>query len=175
MARGVRSAGEIMRGARRRAEGLAKRRKPSFAELAAELFRIHQVAPHRFSDLAKEVGLSPRTGFYFVKIWEQIRHHPERKRLSDLGWTRLRLLVPHLDKATAPKLLDFAEKHTAQELQQHLKKQPLKNTTRCMLFRFSDEEHAVFAEALIRHGAKPRGRGLVGAEAALMKIVRKSL
>lgn len=145
----IRRAGEIVRGAKRRAQSLARGPRKPFADLAAELFRIHEVAPHRFADVAQEVGVSPRTGYYLVRIWGQIRHHPERKRLERLGWSRLRLVAPHLEKATGRKLLDFAEKHTVQEIQQHLKRQPIKEKTRCMLLRFSAKDYARFAEVMI--------------------------
>ncbi len=51
---------------------------------------------------------------------------------------------------------------------------PIEKKTRCMLLRFSPENYARFADAIVKNGGKRRGKGLVGTEKALMKIIAKT-
>lgn len=159
---------------KKQAATLAQRPRSEFAELAAVLSELQGVAPSEFGQVAKEIGISPRTAFYLAKVWDSVEGLKERDRLLKLGWTKLSLFAPHLTAKNSREILAFSETHTAQECRLHLSEKPIKATTRCMLLRFSAKDYARFADAIVKNGGKKRGRGLVGTEKALMKIITKT-
>jgi len=159
---------------KKRAATLAQRPRSEFAELAEVLSELRGVAPREFLGAAKEIGISPRTAHYLAKVWDAVEGHKQRGRLLKLGWTKLSLVVPYLTAKNSRQILTFAETHTVQEFRLHLSDKPIKETTRCMLLRFSTKDYTRFADAIIKNGGKKRGRGLVGTEKALMKIVARS-
>lgn len=158
---------------KKRAAILAQRPRSEFAELAAALSGLQGLAPREFREVTKEIGISPRTAFYLARIWGSIENLKERDRLLKLGWTKLSLIAPHLTAKNSREILTFAETHTVQECRLHLSEKPIKETTRCMLLRFSAKDYARFADGIVKNGGKKRGKGLVGTEKALMKILAK--
>lgn len=156
---------------KKRAATLAPRPKSEFAKLAEVLSELQGVAPREFRQVAKEIGVSPRTAFYLARIWGSIENLKERDRLLKLGWTKLSLVAPHLTAKNSREILTFAETHTTQACRLHLSEKPIRETTRCMLLRFGAKDYARFADAIVKNGGKKRGKGLVGTEKALMKIV----
>lgn len=156
---------------KKRAAAVVQHPRAEFAELAEVLSDLRAVAPREFREVANEIGVSTRTAYYLAKVWDSVEGHKERDRLLKLGWTKLSLVAPHLTRKNTKQIVSFAEMHTVQECRLHLSKEPIKAKTRCMLLRFSPKDYARFADAIIKNGGTRRGKGLVGTEKALMKIL----
>jgi hypothetical protein len=158
----------------REAKKLSGRPRVQFSELARTLCELHALDPSAFREAAKETGLSLRTAYYLLSIGQKVKDHPQRDRLERLGWTKLKILIPHFEMANFRSVLAFAETHTAEECRRHLRDQDTKEKTRCMLLRFTPHEYARFSAAVVNAGGRKKGKGLAGTEAALLKIIARA-
>lgn len=150
-----------------------------FLELADDLRTFHALARRQdFCALAREAGISERAAYSLIKIAEVFEDYSDRARLEKIGSTKLGAIAANIDQDTTPRTIErwlgFAETHTARECQLFMKREPFAEKTRCMLLRFNEGQYAIFADAMLRHGAKQRGKGLVGIEKALLATIGKS-
>jgi len=159
---------------KKRAAKLAARPSVPFADLAKELRGLQAADQRRFQDHIKELSLSKRKAYYLIKIWDRLEGVVPRERLEKFGWSKLKALLPHISERNAETVLAFAEQHTVRECELYLNKQPYREKTRCMLIRFSAKDYAIFSGAIIQNGGRKGGKGLVGTEKALLKIIAQA-
>ncbi len=165
-----------VRDAKKRVIELSRQPSISFVEMARALREIHDSTKAKeFRESAKIAGISIRKAYQFVKIRNALENHWDEDRFEQIGWTKLCIIAAHVVDRTSPveQWLKFAETHTARECQLRLEKKPFKNETRCMLLRFDDNQYKAFSKAVLKLGAKQRGKGLIGVERALISAVRK--
>jgi hypothetical protein len=82
------------------------------------------------------------------------------------------MLAAQLPEANFLKLLEFAETHTAKELENYVRRKTAPVRTRCVLLYFTEGQYRQYETAALQFGARKRGRGLVDKEAATMKMSR---
>lgn len=95
--------------------------------------------------------------------------------MQRLGWTKLSILAAYGKKETIDDLLDVAEDCTAHELKMYIHKGGIDPGGRTVVLHFDKEQYALLEEALRAKGAEPHPRGLLGKEAALIRLVTESL
>jgi len=159
---------------KKRAAKLAELPAAPFTDLANELCNLQGIDRRRFREHLNDLGLSKRKAYYLIKIWDRLKGALPEERLEKLGWSKLKVLLPHINERNANVVLAFAEKHTVRECELFLNKQPYREKTRCMLIRFSAEDYAMFSDAIVVNGGQKRGKGLVGTEKALMRIIARA-
>jgi hypothetical protein len=167
---------EVVRHAKKRIIELSQQSPNRFSGLAEELFTIHAGEGREgLRAAAKQAQISLRKAYQLVKMRNVLDNHWDANRIERIGWTKLCNVTAATAGKSGPveQWLKFAETHTARQCQLHLEKMPFKNETRCMLLRFDDNQYQAFSRALLKLGAKQRGKGLVGVERALMSAVRK--
>lgn len=157
---------------------LSAQPSPSFLDIASSLYDIHFHAKSEFREAVKGARISLRKAYNLVRFCEAFGKRwskAERDRFERIGWTKLSIIAAHVVDKTSPieQWLKFSETHTARECQLHLGKKPFKNETRCMLLRFDDNQYEAFSKAVLKLGAKQRGKGLIGVEKALISAMGK--
>jgi hypothetical protein len=140
---------------------------------AAHLLRQAQDAGAEiFMAVAAQAGIGPRKAYALATIDRSFRGLGIAKaRLYKVGWTKLALLAPYVDKSNHKELLALAGQHTMQELRTILKGKPLPAAFRCMVLYFSPEDYIKVEAVLLQHGAIESGRGLAGKERALLAVL----
>ncbi len=167
---------EVVRDAKKRVIELSRQSPGRFSELEEELYTNHAgVGGEGLRAAAKQARISMRKAYQLVKMRNVLDKHWDDNRFERIGWTKLCIIAAAAAGKSSPveQWLKFAETHTARECQLHLEKRPFKNETRCMLLRFDDNQYKAFSKAVLKLGAKQRGKGLVGVERALISAVRK--
>lgn len=150
-----------------------------FLRLADDLSTYHALTRRQdFCALASEAGISERAAYSLIKIARVFEDYSDWERLERVGSTKLGIIAAAVEEKTTPRMIDrwlnFAENHTARECQLHLNQQVYDEETRCTLLRFTDRQYAAFANAVVKHGAKRRGKALIGVEKALISIIIKA-
>jgi hypothetical protein len=157
---------------RRRIASLAQTPR-EFLALGDDLRRLRDAYTDKFVAIAEECGIKRRTAFYLAEVAERAAAFPKRRaQISRIGWTKAQIVLPAMTKENADELLAYAEAHTARELRAWIRPGRAKKATRCVLLYFTEREYDQVSAALIKSGAKRRGRGLAGMEGALLEIVR---
>lgn len=161
---------------KKRVLALASKPQDRFLDLALSLEALHGVGtPGQFRQIVTDAGLGNRKAYYLVNIAEQLRPHlRHRARLQRLGWTKCQVIGRSLSGANFLELVKFAESHSTQELAAYAGKQKT-SQTRCVLLYFTPSEYQRYEEAVLQFGARKRGRGLVGKEAATVRIAKAAM
>lgn len=141
---------------------------------AAKFFRILQdTEPSRIGEIAKLIGVSKRRCLYFAKVDRIFRGLGlDESRLERLGWTKLVVLVDHIDSANCEALLEMAEFCSVRQLKVLLRNELPVVGERCVVFYLPPAQHAVFEAAMLAHGAVKVGRGLINKETALIQLIK---
>ncbi|WP_298355879.1 hypothetical protein [Rhodoblastus sp.] len=165
---------------------LAAKERPDFFDLAACLWKLHQLDPHALRDLWKDgYPLRQRRAFYLRDVGEALSGldiPPDV--LNSAGWTKIAAMRHRLEELKEAYsgddlgwqvrlLTDFARKHTVEQLKAHLKGDSA-GKQRCVLLRFNDADYKAFAAAVLAHGAKKKGgksKALIGQEQALLQLI----
>ncbi|MBN7763694.1 hypothetical protein JYP52_21380 [Nitratireductor aquibiodomus] len=154
------------------AMSLAKAFDDNFVDLAKELHRLQENDPDRFRDFINATGMSRRKVYYLVAVDKTFTPLKiPKKKLVDLGWTKLTTIQPHVTKQNVHELLEIADKHNVADIKRYLKGEPIGDNSKSLVLYFSPEEHSKIMEALEQHGASKSGRGLVDKEKAILKIL----
>jgi hypothetical protein len=95
-------------------------------------------------------------------------------RLKRIGWTKLQLIAKEITSRNARELIELAENVSANELKRAIRGQEPRERTRCIVLYFDMDAYAEVEHALVEHGAVRRGRGIVGREDALLRIIQGS-
>ncbi|MES0157570.1 hypothetical protein NKJ81_29000 [Mesorhizobium sp. M0018] len=118
-------------------------------------------------------GSSRRKSYYLAQIGrelEKLSGIPD-DRLTAIGWTKLQIVLRHIDDRDALDLVELAEKHKAHELKRMLPKDPLVGHSRCVVLYFSPDQYADFEKAIVANGGKRSRRGLSHKEKALIAMI----
>ena len=167
---------------RRKVLQLAKGGTKNFYDLARFLAPLHDLRPALLKKVEERSNLRRRTLYYLVDVGRMLRnYHIDKAQAERIGWTKLQILASYLNKNDAvsdeelTRLLETAAEKKAHELPSVLAGKSRKTRSRTVLLRLSPSEYEDFAEALVRHGAIRKGRGLLNQKKALMKLVRTAL
>jgi hypothetical protein len=124
-----------------------------------------------FKNIIRDGVLSRRTAYYLLKVRQQLdRAELSTSQAERIGWTKLQII----GKKMNAKNLKLAEKNNVQELKRLIGEDSRRSKPHCVLLYFGKEQYRQFRQAMLRHGASRRGRGLVGKEEALLRLVRLS-
>lgn len=94
-----------------------------------------------------------------------------RKRLIEVGWTKLSVIAKHVDHDSVEAWLNFAEMSTADELKAMLSGKAL--PTHTLTFKLTEKQYGVIAGTLLANGAYlTAGAGLANKEMALLKVCK---
>lgn len=158
---------------RSRIAALAGIPKREFLALGDSLRVLRDAYPAMFVEIAEVHGIKRRTAFYLAEIADKATSFPKhRAHIARIGWTKAQIVLPAMTSANADGLLAFADAHTVRDLRTRVRLGRAKKPSRCVLLYFTEREYEQLSAALLRSGAKQRGRGLSGMERALLKIVR---
>jgi hypothetical protein len=162
---------------KKRIRALAAQQEEKFLDLGVQLIKLNAAASGaQLKTIVNREGLGSRKAYYLINIAEKVRPHMRyRVRLQRLGWTKCQMLAAQLPGADFLKLLEFAEAHTAKELETYIRRETPSGRTRCVLLYFTENQYRQYEKAALQFGARKRGRGLVDKEVAIVRISRTAL
>jgi hypothetical protein len=162
---------------KKRIHALAARPDDRFLDLATDLNALHGVATAaQFKETVRSVGLGSRKAYYLVELAKRLGPHMRsRRRLQRLGWTKCQMIGAQLPEGDFLELLQSAEECTAKELETRIRRNRSPGGTRCVLLYFTPAEYRRYEEAVLKCGARKRGRGLIDKEKATIKMAKKVL
>lgn len=144
----------------------------NFMELARNLRSLQETDSERFRDIIDKSGLGRRKAYYLVALDKSLGGIKISKdRLRKIGWTKMALMAKAIDKYNYAEYLDFAENHTAKELQVKVAGGKHEDNAHSVLFYFNEQNYETLQDVLVKFGAKRQGRGLVNKDEALMNLV----
>ena len=151
---------------------LANGPQDRFVEFADALRALDEVSPEAARALAAKVGLGRRKAYYLLEIADmRQRMAVPAERLRGIGWTKASLLARYLTPKNREALLTLAETRTVRDLEILLAGGEVSGDQHCVLLYFSAGQYTRLSKALLSFGAMKAGRGLVGKEKALMKLI----
>lgn len=125
--------------------------------------------------------MSRRKLYYLLEVGQLIRDWKISKaQAHEVGWTKLQIVSRHhkgdsgLSQEQAQASLNLAAGTTAYALREKLRQGHSVSRT-AIVFRLSLGGKAILREALFAYGAKPRGKGMLNKEKALVKVARAVL
>jgi len=143
--------------------------------LADCLRRLHKRDPGEFRIFINESGLSRRKAYYLLKIGQRIDQAAlPIVRLRKIGWTKLEVIGDHLTRHSAAELLKLAEENTTHDLKSLMRGEKTKPNARCVLMYFSPKQYEEFESAVLEHGGRRSGRGLLNKELAIIQVIRSA-
>lgn len=143
-----------------------------FLEVARHLRETQKNHPEDFRSVAKQLKIGIRKAYNLAQIsrtFEDLEVPIER--LRRLGWTKLALLSPYVNKRNIDRLLAKAADATAHELKMYLRGNEFDPDGRTIVLHLTSEQYAVFERALLAAGAIPHSRGLLDKEAVLTRLL----
>ena len=156
----------------RRAVELSARPDDTFPGLARSLAAIYAQDKALLGRFIEQSGMGRRKAYYLLDLGKRLTDLglPD-KRLQKIGWTKLQVVGKQLTRRNAEKLLGWAEECNAPQLAARIRGEA-PSKTRCVLLYMSPVQYRQFEKAILKSGGKRSGRGLVGTEVAIMRIVR---
>ena len=157
----------------RKAVELSARPDDTFLDLARALAAIYAQDKALLGRFIEQSGIGRRKAYYLLDLGKRLADLsiPDR-RLQKIGWTKLQVVGKQLTRRNAEKLLGWAEECNAPQLAARIRGET-PSKTRCVLLYFNPAQYRQFERAILTSGGKRSGRGLVGKEAAIMKMVRQ--
>ncbi|GMO57959.1 hypothetical protein [Bradyrhizobium ottawaense] len=157
----------------KRIRQLAVQQENKILELGEQLIKLNAVASGaQFKAMVKREGVGSRKAYYLINIVERLRPHMRyRARLQKLGWTKCQLIANRVAEEEFSDLLKFAEEHSVQELKAYGRR-PTQAQRRCVLLYFTPEQYRQYERALLKCGARRRGRGVSNKEAATIRMAK---
>jgi hypothetical protein len=129
----------------------------------------------QFQNLIRDGVLGRRSAYYLRDVGHLIwRAKVPTSKAERIGWTKLQIIGDKVNARNITRLLKLAEQNNAQELKRLIKRDHAKPKPHCVQLYFTAEQYLRYVQALTKHGARRSGRGLVGKEAAIMRIVREA-
>ncbi|MBB4201058.1 hypothetical protein CCR94_11330 [Rhodoblastus sphagnicola] len=157
---------------------LANERDTTSIELAEALWQAEQTTPGTWAEIVSSTRLERRKAYALLQIWGRFAGlDVPRELLIDVGWTKATLVARLAEPGTELGWLDLANGITAKELEATLRgEERAQEKMHSVLFRLTPAQHALLTKVLLKHGATrpPKGKGLCGKEAALMKALAKA-
>lgn len=149
--------------------------KSRIIETARFLREVRDKRPDEFQAVAKKLKIGQRKAHHLAQIDKKLGEmNIPAERVKRLGWTKLSLLATHGQSDTIDELLDVAESCTAHELKMHIRDGKFDPEGRTVVLHFDKEQYGLLEGALRAKGAKPHSRGLLGKEAALMRLITEN-
>jgi hypothetical protein len=146
---------------------------PSWLDLSRKLELLYRRDDTEFRDIIREGTLSHRTAYYLRDVGKLIRTAKlSTSQAERIGWTKLQIIGDKLNGKNAARLLKLAEENNVQELRRLVKKKNAKSKPNCVKLYFTDKQYEQLKRALIDQKAISKGRGIVGKEEALMRLIR---
>jgi hypothetical protein len=143
-----------------------------FLDLGKLLRQAQDDDPELFAQLLKLPGLGRRKAFYLAKLDRVFGDYPiDRSQLTEIGWTKLSLIAPHVCGVLMFYYLDLAKTYTVHQLKAILKNEPPVEGARVVVLYFEPQQYEVYAKALIQHGAKKKGDGIADHEKAILSLI----
>lgn len=143
-----------------------------FLQLARRLREIVDEEPRAIKRLCAETPLKQRRIYCLLRIarvFDPLVSDDER--LQRIGWTKLDLVAPYTQADNVEQMLGLAEELAPTALARRLAGEAPLVGSHTVQLTFSSADYADFCRALIAARAKPSGKGHVGKEAALMRIL----
>ncbi len=115
--------------------------------------------------------------YYLLKGGQLLQDADISKELAEtIGWTKLQIIARHLQgddpsPFSVAELLELALEHKVKDLPTAIRGKTV-TPRRAVQFNLSLDARVELNRALVQHGAKEVPKGLIGKEAALMRIVR---
>jgi|SRR5579863_3858246 len=155
---------------------LSLRPAERFLELGHALRALKVNSREDYRRVVKKAGLGTRKAYYLINLADQLQITSGfRTRLHHIGWTKSKLIGKHRGAGiNFVKLIEFAENHTTKELEAYVAREKPADT-RCVLLYFTPGEYRRYEEAVLKCGARKRGRGLIGKEKATIKMARMAI
>ncbi len=151
---------------------LAKASDENFLELGNVLSDLNESDIVRFRHFYQNSGISRRKAYYLIKVVRTFRDLKiPQKLLKELGFTKIKVIAPHVTKNNVHDLLAFAKTHTAKEIEAYVKGGKPGDNSHSVLMYFNEQNYEQLVDALVEHGAVRKGRGLDGKEEALMRLL----
>jgi hypothetical protein len=149
--------------------------KSRLLDTARFLRKVRAENRDEFRSVAKKLKIGLRKAYHLAQIDEVLSDMDvSAERIQRLGWTKLSLLAAHGQSDTIDELLDVAESCTAHELKMHIRDGKFDPEGRTVVLHFNKEQYGLLEEALRAKGATPHSRGLLGKEAALMRLITEN-
>jgi len=143
-----------------------------FLEVARHLRETQKHHPEDFRSVARELKIGIRKAYNLAQISRTFDDlGVPIEQLRRIGWTKLALLSPYVDKANIDTLLVKAADSTAHELKMYLRGNEFDPEGKTIVLHLDSEQYAVFEQALLTAGAIPHSRGLLNKEAALTALL----
>lgn len=154
---------------------LSLRPTERFLELGHALRALKDSSREEYRRVVKKAGLGTRKAYYLINLAEQLQVSSGfRTRLHQIGWTKSKLIGKHRAGINFVKLIEYAESHTTKQLEAYVAREKSADT-RCVLLYFTPGEYRRYEEAVLKFGARKRGRGLIDKEKATIKMAKKIL
>jgi hypothetical protein len=154
---------------------LIEHSKSRLLETARFLRKVRDENREEFRGVARKLKIGLRKAYHLAQIDEVLGDMDvSAERIQRLGWTKLSLLAAHGQSDTIDELLDVAESCTAHELKIYIRDGGFDPEGRTVVLHFNKEQYEQLEEALRSKGATPHSRGLLGKEAALMRLVAEN-
>ena len=145
----------------------------TFPGLARSLAAIYAQDKALLGRFIEQSGMGRRKAYYLLDLGKRLADLglPD-KRFEKIGWTKLQIIGKKLTPRNAETLLGWAEECNAPQLAARVRGETSTSKSRCVLLYFSPAQYRQFERAILTSGGKRSGRGLVGKEAAIMRMVR---
>jgi hypothetical protein len=167
---------------------LASRPMDRFLDLGDALGSLKDKSREEYRRVVKKAELGTRKAYYLVNLAKQF-HSPTgnrarlhqtpaiRARLHQIGWTKAQVIGRHLSGTNILKLLKYAEddNNNTKALEAYAGGLKPNKRKRCVLLYFTPGEYRRYEEAVLKCGARKRGRGLIGKEKATIKMARMAI
>ena len=152
---------------------LSARPDDTFLALARSLAAVYAHDKALLGRFIEQSGMGRRKAYYLLDLGKRLAELglPD-KRLQKIGWTKLQVVGKHLTRRNAETMLGWAEECNAPQLAARVRGETSTSKSRCVLLYFSPAQYRQFQRAILSNGGKRSGRGLVGTEDAIMRIVR---
>jgi len=131
-------------------------------DLAKTLTELHDTDRHMFVQFYNEQNLGKRKAYYLVNIHRKYIEELgiERTRLVAVGWTKLMLMLHHIDKDNADKYINYALKHNVKELSAYMASGEEAPKLKQVLFTLTPEQEELIAP-IINSKGKSREENLI--------------
>lgn len=159
---------------------LAQKPAVNFYDLATKLAKLHESEPSTLRDIPERTGMSRRRLYYLLEVGQLLGDLQIRKADAEaVGWTKLKIIARHLSRneGTEGELRQFMKQAIdvpSRSLAQALRGEAFPDDC-AVQFTLDKIAKAELGEALLAYGAERAGRGLIGRDAALVRIVRVAL
>jgi hypothetical protein len=153
---------------------VAERDQLRLGKMVAEEIDHRQISTAELASLAAELGCSLRSLRYAAATYRLVtRLGLTEAEVREIGWTKLVLVASGAsDDVTKADVIAMCEGRTVAEVR--AASAGVVGSIKVVAFNLNMSQRRELEAALIRHGAVRVGRGLVGKEAALMKMISKS-